>query len=189
MRNRTSTCRPYWQHGLTLVELLIAVTILAIVLAVALPSFQSFAQSIRLRGAAFGFLETVHQARTEAIKRDLPEVSIKFLNTGGNWCYRVTDTPNACVSCDFSDQVNRCDVAGDGVIKGDDAGNYVGLAFQPTYVDGVLTLSNRRGTMEAGNVAFSIGTDKQVQVKTSGVGRVRICVPNGYDGIFGVEGC
>lgn len=57
------------QAGLSLIELMITLSILAILLAVAIPSFQSTAATNRLTTAASQFQGALALARTEAIRR------------------------------------------------------------------------------------------------------------------------
>ncbi|MBY5922808.1 GspH/FimT family pseudopilin [Ferrimonas balearica] len=188
MRFRASKS-PQSVRGLTLLELLIAVLILAILLAIGIPSFSGLSQDLRLKGAGFALLETVHQARTEAIKRNLDNITVKFISSGGTWCYRITDTPAACSSCDMTGQTNQCDVEGDGIVKGAGSADYQGVALNNSFSGGVITISNRRGTMPAGNATFSMGSDKSVRVRVSNIGRVSLCVPSTSEAITGVEGC
>lgn len=58
------------QHGFTLVELMVTVAVLAIVMAVAVPSFTNLINSNRLTAQANEVLAGLILARTEAIKRN-----------------------------------------------------------------------------------------------------------------------
>lgn len=58
--------------GFSLLELVVTVTVAAVVLALAAPNFRSFIQNNRVRAATEDFLTAVHVARTEAIKRGEP---------------------------------------------------------------------------------------------------------------------
>jgi type IV fimbrial biogenesis protein FimT len=60
----------YIQHGFTLIEALVAIAIMAILLAVAVPSFSSSGLNSELRSAAGGLLASANLARAEAIKRN-----------------------------------------------------------------------------------------------------------------------
>lgn len=60
------------ESGFTLVELMITITIMAILLAVAVPSFQSVALSSKLTTLANNFVASAQLARSEAIKRNRP---------------------------------------------------------------------------------------------------------------------
>ena len=55
--------------GFSVIELMIALLIAAIVLAMGAPSFTEFRKNNRLTGNANDFLGAVQTARTEAIKR------------------------------------------------------------------------------------------------------------------------
>ena len=55
--------------GLTLIELLVALSIVAILAAVALPSFQYVIQSVQVGSAVNSFLADIRFARSEAIRR------------------------------------------------------------------------------------------------------------------------
>jgi type IV fimbrial biogenesis protein FimT len=59
-------------RGFTLIELMVAVTIAAIILAIGAPSFTEFRRNNRLTGIGNDFLGAVQTARTEAIKRQVP---------------------------------------------------------------------------------------------------------------------
>ncbi|SHH79618.1 pilus assembly FimT family protein [Ferrimonas marina] len=185
-------------RGLTLVNLLVALAILAILLAIAMPSFTDMAQKLRLRGAAFQLLETVHQGKSEAIKRNLDSISLKFINeTGGGWCYRLTDVPNSCTACALVDgsgnpidQTNKCDINGDGIVRGGDSSAFSSVTATANF-GGNTTLSvpGRRNSFTAGNGRFALGDDLAICVVTSNVGRARICTPNDKGTIWGVDAC
>lgn len=58
------------EHGFTLIELFIALAILAVILSMAAPSFGDFIRSNRLKTAAFDLVVSLNYARSEAIKRN-----------------------------------------------------------------------------------------------------------------------
>jgi type IV fimbrial biogenesis protein FimT len=58
------------QRGFTLIELLVAIAIAAILLAVAVPSFQAAVNSNRLAGASNEMLASLQTARMEAVRRN-----------------------------------------------------------------------------------------------------------------------
>lgn len=58
------------ERGLTLIELIIGLTVAALLLAAALPAFNGLHQKHRLRGAQHEFLATLHHARQAAVARN-----------------------------------------------------------------------------------------------------------------------
>jgi type IV fimbrial biogenesis protein FimT len=69
MKSRQTPFSARSQIGFTALELMLVVTIAAIILGIAVPSFRSFAMNNRMTSAANDLLAAVHTARTEAIKR------------------------------------------------------------------------------------------------------------------------
>ncbi len=58
------------QHGFTMIELMVTVIVLAILTAVAIPSFRSFIVGQRIKTASFDLMSSLLMARSEAIKRN-----------------------------------------------------------------------------------------------------------------------
>ena len=55
--------------GFTLIELLISIVVLAVVLALGIPSFQEFIKNNRLAGQTNDLVMAIQMARNEAVKR------------------------------------------------------------------------------------------------------------------------
>jgi len=70
-------------HGFTLVELMVALAILAILLAIAAPSYRDFVVDSRMSGEANEFLTGLTFARSEAVKRNRPVSMCKSGNGTG----------------------------------------------------------------------------------------------------------
>lgn len=62
------TRRP--SHGLTLIEVLISIAVLALVLSLGVPSFMLYIQNTKVRNAADAVLNGMQLARSEAIRRN-----------------------------------------------------------------------------------------------------------------------
>ncbi|NOZ52570.1 MAG: prepilin-type N-terminal cleavage/methylation domain-containing protein [Gammaproteobacteria bacterium] len=57
------------QHGFTLIELIVTLSIAAIITTASVPSFQNFIQNNRMSTAVHNFVTTLNLARSEAVKR------------------------------------------------------------------------------------------------------------------------
>jgi type IV fimbrial biogenesis protein FimT len=71
------------EHGFTLIELAVVLAVLAILLAVALPSFRSTMITIRVKNASFDVFSSIIAARSDAITRNTT-VTITP-NSGNQW--------------------------------------------------------------------------------------------------------
>ena len=102
--------------GVTLIELMITLTIAAILLVIAVPSFSSMIQRASLRGAADQTLSVWNLAHFEAVKRNqMVKVGIKT-GTSGAFCIgaATTSDPSDTTACDClsaAPTTNVCDVA------------------------------------------------------------------------------
>lgn len=87
IRNTTSQLR---QTGLTIVELMITLAVLAILLAIAIPSFEGLIASTRVSNATNELLAALAQTRSEAIRRGQRVTMCMSANgvqctNAGNW--------------------------------------------------------------------------------------------------------
>lgn len=73
--------------GFSLIELLIGVVIMAILLGLAMPSFQTWLQNTQIRNAAESIQNGLQRARAEAVGRN---TNVEFvLGAGSSWVVRV----------------------------------------------------------------------------------------------------
>lgn len=78
-----------FSSGFTLIELMITIAILAIILAIGIPSFQNLFENSRFSRANDAFISAVNLARSEAITRELPaggSVPLCERNAAGTAC-------------------------------------------------------------------------------------------------------
>jgi type IV fimbrial biogenesis protein FimT len=71
------------QSGVTIIELLIAVTLLSLLVGIGVPTFRSWIQNSQVRTGADALLNGVQLARAEAIRRNKPVEFI--LRDGADW--------------------------------------------------------------------------------------------------------
>jgi type IV fimbrial biogenesis protein FimT len=81
---------PLKQSGFTLIELIVTMTILGIMLAIGVPSYQSITTSMRMSGEIDSLMGDLKFARSEAVKRGLnvfacPTASTACSATNTNW--------------------------------------------------------------------------------------------------------
>jgi type IV fimbrial biogenesis protein FimT len=94
-------------RGLTLVEVCIAVAILAIVATVAVPSFHSLLERRRLAGWSDILMQDLRRARTEAVVRNEP-VRMAAMAVAGRHCYLLHTGPSGACLCTTPDEPATC---------------------------------------------------------------------------------
>lgn len=72
------------QRGFTLIELLVTMVVLAIMMAIGVPSFRNFVNSQRVKSASTELMTAVLIARSEAVKRNSSGVTIAPVS-GTDW--------------------------------------------------------------------------------------------------------
>jgi len=89
------------QRGFSLIELVIAITIVALLLLVAVPALQTWVSDARVRTAAESFQNAVRLAQSEAVKRSrtavvmltdsTPSIDAKPTKNGKKWVVRLLE--------------------------------------------------------------------------------------------------
>jgi type IV fimbrial biogenesis protein FimT len=170
-RPAVTSCR--LQRGLSLVEAAIVLAIAAIVVGVALPSFDQSRQRRHLEGAATLFETDLHHARSLAVARH-QTVRITFDATSGAVCYVVhTGAAGACT----------CGAEGPAACApGAEALRTARLegARAPTVDSNVrsMAIDPVRGTVTpTGTVRFRAPNGMAIHQVVNIIGRVRSCAP------------
>jgi type IV fimbrial biogenesis protein FimT len=193
-----------FQAGFTLLEMLITLTIVAVLAALAVPGLADFGVKQRLIGAAEQVYGHIQQARSDAIASSR-NTFVKFATASPattTWQYGVSDsatndcdltvtagtTANACIVV-----VNDGDGTIDGVGGGVDADDRILMRFTNADYAGndaikmgastpMFTFDSVRGTLNpatAGQINLESTTGLQLRVVVSLLGRVSICSPGG----------
>jgi type IV fimbrial biogenesis protein FimT len=86
---------PFSAHGFTLLELLVALAISALLLTIGMPSFTTFVRNSEIRSAAESISNGLRMARTEATRLNAP---VSFTLVGGgdpSWAINAFDSTTA----------------------------------------------------------------------------------------------
>jgi len=174
--------------GFTLAELMITITIVGIVAAMAVPSFQDTLDRNLLKQVIESFKSDLQFARTTAIKQSQNIRINRTTGNAGTWCYGLT-TKASCVCTQATiTATDFCEIK-----------RILGNEFNPTNMvsaTGNSTFNFRRGTIGANGVTFSSNKYASRVVFSAG-GRIRICspstvanpMPTGKESLPNVEDC
>jgi type IV fimbrial biogenesis protein FimT len=93
--------------GFSLVELMVVVTVIAVLMALVAPSYQKMIERNRLKEATQGFKSDVQLARMEAIKRSRNTSFHRTPTTTpvepGKWCYGIGTIMTTTIPLDLCD--------------------------------------------------------------------------------------
>lgn len=104
------------QNGFTLIELMVAIMVMAIVLGIGIPSMTDFVRNSRMSGTANDLLAAMHVARSGAVSRRAPTTVCRSANP-------MAATPACGAGTGWIVFVDANDVDGDGLPDGDGALN------------------------------------------------------------------
>lgn len=187
--------------GFTVIEMMIAIAVVAVIAALALPAFTEFFEKSRLRGAADDVVSFFNAQRLASVKFDR-QVSASVRGSGTSWCLgaRMAPTPAAgqqvaaAGTCDCSSDASTCLV--DGQAATYDVSTIGASAVRPSIdsADIAVTYDGRRGTLtnfaDAGNVVISSSSARwKLRVDVMPLGQARTCVPSDSLPVSGFNRC
>jgi type IV fimbrial biogenesis protein FimT len=153
-------------RGVTLIECVIAIAIVAALMSVALPSFGEAMARARLRAAAEDLALDLGNARLESVRQGAGLVHVT-LRAGSPWCWAVGSVPD--IDCHHPSAGTTMHV-----VRADD---YAGV----TMTRGVSASFDGRDTLAAAGFAaeFALPQGQQLRVQVTPLGRAIICSPQG----------
>lgn len=163
------------QRGFTLIELIITVTIAAIVLAIGVPSFQGMMRNNRITAHTNDFLSSLNLARSEAIKRGqrvalAPTVAGDW---GQGWTVFVDVNDNGQLDDGVANTIRVHEAFGRNATLRQSAGttlnNYI--SFAPS---GLTRFANSNA-FQAGRLILSLcdSQNQQINIVINSVGRAQ----------------
>jgi type IV fimbrial biogenesis protein FimT len=188
--------------GLTMLELMITLAIIAIILSLSVPSFSSFRETQRLISAAEQVYAHLQQARSESIARNVPAY-VNFNSDGSEtWMYGVSSVNSLCdVSITSPLSTGACVLIVDNGNGVTDAADFVlSRSGSAVFQDVSMEISNFssgstqirfdpvRGMASSGQIDLQ-SNDGQLRIKVSLLGRVFLCSPDGSVAKYSSSGC
>lgn len=183
------------QRGVTLIELMIGLVIVAVLMFLAVPSFTIFLQNQQVRNAGESILQGLNLARAEALRRNS---SVRFqlvsnltagcalANNSLNWVVSIADPTGNCdddpkaMPAEIVQKQSATDGTSNVVLAADATslvfngmGRVVGAGI------GTINLSNVGGTCQHLDAAGAI---RCLRVVVSAGGQIRLCDPKVDDG-------
>ena len=157
-------------RGLTVIELMVTVAIMAILLVVGVPSFNDFLAKGRLVGAAEALAQDLQLARSEALRSNAP-VTLS-LSSGNAWCYGSVPGATAC----------NCNTASACTLRQVGRADYRGVTMgAPTFAGNAVTFTAHQGLANAGTVDFTFtqptagNPNAALRVSLGAGGQVSVC--------------
>lgn len=189
--------RPYRRklmRGFTLVEMMVAIAVAGILVAIAVPSFSGIAERNRLRNAAEKLRSDVKLARSESLRRNRTVVMSFATSSGGaTWCYGMrVDTSCDCTPSATPATACELDTGVSTVVS---QATYRGVTL-PTLpyasalpVAGTLHFNPARPALDNGSASFFSPSGKEATVMIANQGRVRLCSPTNANNLFYFDPC
>jgi type IV fimbrial biogenesis protein FimT len=190
------------EYGFTLIELMVTLAVMAILLALAVPSFNEFLQRARTRGTADAYVNLVTQARAAAVKSGR-DVTIGVRGTASDWCLGANGAPTPAsgaafgtsAACDCT-AASNCSVDGDQLVL--QAADYQGATVDA--VGGTVTIDGKLGLQQPTGATTipsrvtlarinSPDNNYELEVQIAPMGQATACVPASSRPIQGYPAC
>lgn len=157
------------EAGFTLVELVIAIAIIAILILAALPNFRAWLQNTQIRTAGEGILNGLQLARAEAVRRNV-DIELEMVGASG-WNAKVASSGTVIQSRPSGEGSGSATatIYPDGSTKT----TFNGLGRQVGNQDGSVPITH----MKIDSSAIPAAETRQLCIMVGAGGVVRMCDP------------
>ena len=183
---------PRDQAGFTLVELMVAVAVFIILTVIAVPSFSTYLDKARVRGAADDVVNVLSLARQGAVKLDRNVSILTKPGTGADWCIGAREADDPVVgeqatgnqTCDCATAAGACLVDGRQLVvaAAEHPGITLASAASQLQLDGRLGIRTDADIADADKSSFDL-TSKSgkyvLTIKISALGQATVCSKQG----------
>lgn len=181
------------QQGISIIEVMVAVTILAILAMVGLPSFSIWMHNTKIRTGAESMLAGLQLARSEAVRRNAT-VRFQFVTNFTNTCSLSNNVGNWIVGLD--DPTNNCHVAASETVLPRTIQSKSALEGSPEITVSALDSAGNAATLVAFNgmgrmtqttmiqridldsSVLASGDSRDLRILITPGGQIRMCDPN-----------
>jgi len=163
MRSRCAAAHA--ARGITLIECLIALAIVAALMGIALPSFGEAMSRARLRAAAQDLALDLGNARLESVRQGKGQVHVT-VRAGSPWCWAVGSVADI-----------DCNNPPTGTLRVARSDDYAGVAL----TRGASAVFDGQDALAAAGLAaeFALPSGQQLRVQVTPLGRPSVCSPEG----------
>ncbi|MEY8878426.1 MAG: GspH/FimT family protein [Leptothrix sp. (in: b-proteobacteria)] len=175
-------------RGHTLVESLVAIALLAVLAAMAVPSLRGFLLRRQLDGASAQLQADLHLLRSTSVARNLA-LRLTLLSSAGGTCYLVHSGDVAQCDCRYgpaTEAQGRCD--GSAELLRAQAWPSAGSSLVVRANVASMRVDPRHGTVSpTGSIDLQVGDGPVLRHVVNILGRVRLCTPAAAIG--GIAAC
>jgi type IV fimbrial biogenesis protein FimT len=163
------------EKGFTLIEMMIAIVILSLMLAIAMPSYSIWIQNTRIRSAAESFLNGLQLARNEAVRRNS---AVQFVvGVGSAWTVSCTAvTPGCLVTTPIQSRSAKEGSSSDVTVAASDGATIRFDSFGRMSFP--VPALGTKVTFNIDNTKLSATDSRDLRVTVDTGGNVRMCDPN-----------
>jgi type IV fimbrial biogenesis protein FimT len=181
--------------GISLLELLVAIAVLAVLLAAVMPSASEVLANLRLRAAAEAAISGIQKARSEAVKSNQTvtfwlvssnsiaalDNSCQLSDTSSSWVVSYDDPTGACAQTPSTDtaprivQINATGAAVNNMAVS--ALNSAGTASKQVSFNGIGRHPDATVATDISTIDFTSSTSgaRRLRVEISAMGGIRMC--------------